>query len=175
MFRLRALFSSQASLLKEPISVSETKPTIAVTMPSTVPVGLTPKPSVTDITLAVGLNVDVFAVIGVVGSAGLYGSTTPELGVFASVGGGWWTNVGVGAGPVIELIFGTPSDLSGVSWGIGCDVRFMTGAIGGLLLFSPPPFRFLGIAVSLAVGPTAIPAFDVTVQVTNTFTKPLLK
>jgi hypothetical protein len=51
----------------------------------------------------------------------------------------------------------------------------MAGSIGALLLFSPPPFRFLGIAVSLAVGPSAIPAFDVTVQVSNTFTKPVLK
>jgi hypothetical protein len=170
-----SIFSPQAGLLNEPIGVSETKPTISVTMPSTVPVGLTPKSSVTDITLAVGLSVSAFAVIGVTGSAGLYGSTTPELGVFASVGGGWWTNVGAGVGPVVTLIFGTPSDLSGVSWGIGCDAKFMAGSIGGLLLFSPPPFRFLGIAVSLSVGPSAIPAFDVTVQVSNTFTKPLLK
>src|SRR5262249_31333088 len=105
------LFNPQLGVLNEPTDVSDNRPSISVTMPSTVPVGMTPKSSVTDITLAVGLNVSAFAVIGVTGSAGLYGSTTPELGVFASVGGGWWTNVGAGAGPVITLIFGTPSDL----------------------------------------------------------------
>lgn len=170
-----SLFVAQTGVLREPIAVSESRPSISVTMPSRVPVGMTPKASVTDITLAVGLGVAAFAVIGVTGSAGLYGSTTPELGVFASIGGGWWTNVGAGLGPVVTLIFGTPADLGGVSWGIGCDAKFMAGSIGGLLLFSPPPFRFLGIAVSLSVGPSAIPAFDVTVQVSNTFTKPLLK
>jgi hypothetical protein len=169
------LFNPQANLLNEPIGVSVAKPTLSIILPSTVPVGLASKPGVTDVTLAVGLGVSAFAVIGVTGSAGLYGSTTPELGVFASVGGGWWTNVGAAVGPVVTLIFGTPSDLSGVSWGVGCDAKFMVGSIGGLLLFSPPPFRFLGIAVSLSVGPSAIPAFDVTVQVSNTFTKPLLK
>jgi hypothetical protein len=113
--------------------------------------------------------------LGVTGQVGLYGSNTPELGVFASLGGGWWTNVGVGIGPAITLIFGPPADLGGVSWGIGCDATFMAGSISGLLLFTPPPFRLLGISVGLSVGPTAIPAFDVTVQVSNTWTKPLLK
>jgi hypothetical protein len=170
------VLTAQANLLKEPISVSETKPTISVLMPSKMMVGLAKKLPSFDLTLAVGLGVDAFAVVGVTGSAGLYGSTTPELGVFASAGLGWWSNVSVSVGPVITLIFGPPSDLAGVSWGVGCDVKFMvTGSIGGLLLFAMSPFRFLGIAVQLAAGVTAIPAFDITIQVSDTWTKPILK
>ncbi len=169
------LFSNSVKLLNEPIGVSDTKPSLSITMPSKVPVGLAAKPLVSDVTLAVGMSASAFAVLGVTGSFGLYGSSTPELGLFSSIGGGWWTNVGVSVGPQITLIFGPPSDLAGVSWGIGCDCKFMAGSIGGLLLFSPPPFKFLGISVSLSVGPSAIPAFDVTMQVSATNILPIAK
>jgi len=112
---------------------------------------------VRDITLAVGGAAQAVAVMGVTVAGGLYGSTTPELGLFGSVGGGWWTNLAASAGVMVAVILGPPSDFAGVSWGIGCDVGFMTGSIGGLLLFSAagPPFRFLGVEVSLMAGPTA--------------------
>ena len=168
-----ARFDPRIGLYQEPVKMAERPPLATVLMPQTVPVGMVPgRPSV--FTLAIGLNAELFAVLGPVAQAGLYGSNKPELGVFLSLGGGWWTNMGAGIGPTLTLIFGPPSDLSGVALGIGCDVRFMTGSIGGLLLFSLPPIRFLGFAIGLAVGPTAIPAFDVTIQVTNTFTRPLL-
>jgi hypothetical protein len=171
---LAAELDPGTGFVREPIKIATHAPAITVLPPSKVPIGMAARGK-TDFTLATGLNVDAFAVIGPVLQAGIYGSTTPELGVFLSVGGGWWTNVGVAIGPVITAIFGPPSDLAGVAFGIGCDVRFMVGSIGGLILFSAPPFRFLGFAIGLAVGPTAIPSFDVTVQVTNTFTRPLLK
>jgi hypothetical protein len=167
--------SSNMGYLREPINVCEKPPSITVMLPKIGPVGMTPRPTVTQITLAVGVAGSAFAAIGATGQVGLYGSNSPELGVFASLGGGWWSNVGAGIGPAITLIFGPPADLGGVSIGIGCDVGFMAGSVSGLLLFSPPPFKFLGISVGLSVGPTAIPAFDVTVQVSNTWTKPLLK
>ena len=163
-----------AGYLKEPFTIAAHPPAMTILPPTTIPVGSTPSSS-SDFTLGCGLNLDLFAVIGPVIQGGIYGSTTPELGVFLSLGGGWWTNVGVGIGPVLTFIFGPPSDLKDVAFGIGCDARFMVGSIGGLILFSPPPFRFLGFAVGLAIGPTAIPAFDVTVQVTDTITRPLLK
>jgi hypothetical protein len=173
------MLDSKVGLLLEPVKVSESKPKMTVTFPKTIPVGLTgtagSPPSTFDLTLAVGVSASAFAVLGATGAAGIYGATTPELGVFASVGAGWWTNVGAAVGPSLTFIFGGPSDLAGVSWGIGCDARFMTGSVGGLLLFTPPPFRFLGFSVGLSVGPSAIPAFDVTLQVSNTWTKPLLK
>ncbi|MEO6603436.1 MAG: hypothetical protein ABIQ16_26370 [Polyangiaceae bacterium] len=176
---LAVKFQPDLGFLREPFNVVTSPPSVTVLRPATVPMGLSGAISTSstssNITLATGLNIDAFAVIGPVLQGGIYGSTTPELGVFGSVGGGWWTNVGVGIGPVITLIFGPPSDLEGVAFGIGCDARFMVGSLGGLLLFSPPPFRFLGIAVGLAVGPTAIPGFDVTVQVTKTFIRPLLR
>jgi hypothetical protein len=171
---IAADINAQAGYLKEPFKIAQHPPSTTIFPPTTVPVGLTAS-SGSAFTLGCGLNVDVFAVVGAVLQGGIYGSTTPELGVFLSVGGGWWTNVGVGVGPVITFIFGPPSDLAGVAFGIGCDVGFMAGSVGGLILFSPPPFRFLGFAVGVAFGPTSIPAFDVTVQVTDTFTRPLLK
>ena len=142
--------------------------------PNNVPVGLTPSSS-GKFTMAVGLQGAAFAVIGATASAGVYGSTSPELGVFFSLGGGWWTNVGLSAGISLTFIFGPPADLNGVSWGIGCDSRWWVGSVGGLLLFSPPPFRFLGFSVGLSAGPSMIPAFDVTVQVSNTFVTPILQ
>jgi len=171
---LAAGMQPHLGFLKEPIRVAAHPPSTTIILPTSVPVGLTAASS-RALTLATGINLDTFAVIGPILQGGIYGSTTPELGLFGSFGAGWWTNVGIGIGPVITVIFGPPSDLAGVAFGIGCDARFMAGSIGGLLLFTPPPFRFLGFAVGLAVGPTAIPTFDVTVQVTNTVTKPLLR
>jgi hypothetical protein len=157
----------------EPFRVAERRPRVDVIPPASLPepgrvrrvVTMSP---VRDVTLAVGGTIQAMAVVGVTAAAGIYGSTTSEVGLFGSVGGGWWTNVGAGAGIVVTVILGPPSDFAGVSWGVGCDARFMAGSIGGLLLFSPPPFRFLGVSVSLTVGPSAIPAFDVTVQVSTT-------
>ncbi len=106
---LATKFQPDVGFLREPFTVSQIRPSINVLRPATVPVGLTTVSTGSDITLATGLNVDVFAVIGPVLQGGIYGSTTPELGVFGSVGGGWWTNVGIGIGPVITLIFGPPA------------------------------------------------------------------
>ena len=167
-------FDPQFGMLEEPIGVSESPPPITVLPPAKVPVGMTSGPS-KDLTMAAGIQASALAVVGVTAQGGIYGCTNKELGVYFSVGGGWWTNIGANAGPVVTIIFGPPKDMTGVALGIGADVKFMAGAIGGLLLFSPPPIRFLGFAVSLAVGPSAIPAFDVTIQVSNTWTKPILK
>jgi hypothetical protein len=167
-------FNPQLGLLEEPISVAEKPPSLVVIPPAKVPVGMAGSGAKV-ITLGVGLQVSAMAVVGVSAQGGIYGATTHELGAYFSIGGGWWTNIGANVGPVITFIFGPPSDMAGVAIGIGADVKFMAGAIGGLLLFSMPPIRFLGFAISLAVGPSAIPAFDVTIQVNNTWTKPILK
>lgn len=167
-------FDPQFGLLEEPVNLSEKPPSITVLSPSKVPVGMSPASS-KNLTMAAGLQASAQAVVGITAQGGIYGCTNKELGVYFSAGGGWWTNIGANIGPVITFIFGPPKDMAGVAIGIGADVKFMAGAIGGLLLLSLPPVRFLGFAVSLAVGPSAIPAFDVTIQVNNTWTKPILK
>jgi hypothetical protein len=74
---------------------------------------------------------------------------------------------------VYTFIFGPPSDFAGVSWGVGCDIGVGIVGVGAMLLFTLPPIRCLGYAVSLSVGPTSLP-FDVTVQMGITSTKPVL-
>jgi hypothetical protein len=172
------VFNPSLGCLLEPIKVSENRPaTILITPPTTVPIGLSgtmPPAAPHDLTLSIGWSGSVFMGLGSTIQGGLYGSTFPEFGLFASVAGGFWTNIGVSTGPVATLIFGPPSDFAGAAWGIGIDAKFLTGAIGGLLLFSDPPFRFLGLSISLSAGPSAIPGFDFTVQYGGTMTKPLL-
>jgi hypothetical protein len=175
---LKVAPGSTAGMMREAISIDDSPPPLSITPPTKVLVGsasTSPGTTPSAFTMGVGVEVSAFAVVGVTGGAGIYGSTTPELGLYATGGGGWWTNVGYSGGVTLTFILGAPADFAGVSWGIGADVRFMAGSFGGMLLFSPPPFRFLGIAVSLAAGPSAIPALDVTIQVSDTVTKPILK
>jgi hypothetical protein len=173
------MLDSSNGCFLEPIKVREKPPSVSILLPTTVPVGMVGATAATGygdpITLAVGASSSVFAIGGFTSEFGVYGSNSPELGLFASVGAGWWTNVGFGVGPAVTLIFGPPAAFAGVAFGIGCDTRFFIGSIGGQLLFSAPPFKFLGITVGFTIGPSLIPAFDVTVQVSNTRLKPLLR
>ena len=174
-----ALLNPSNGCLLEPIKVREKPPTVSVSLPTTVPVGMFGATAATGyggpITVAIGVAGAAFASVGFTTQFGIYGSNSPEVGLFASVGGGWWSNSGFGVGPALTLIFGPPAAFAGVAFGIGCDIGLFAGAINGLLLFSPPPFKFLGLSVGFSVGPSLIPAFDVTVQVSNTRTKPLLR
>ncbi len=174
-----AMLNSSNGCFLEPIKVREKPPSVSILLPTTVPVGMFDATAATSygepITLAVGASSSAFAIVGVTSQIGIYGSNSPELGLFGSVGGGWWSNIGFGVGPALTLIFGPPATFAGVSFGIGCDTRFFMGSIGGQLLFSAPPFKFLGISVGFSIGPSVIPAFDVTIQVSNTRTMPLLR
>jgi hypothetical protein len=158
-----------APIIQQVIDVAEDRPTLVVEKPSAVPVNNR------EFTIAVGINPEIFAIVGVTGTVGIYASTTGEVGLFSSLGGGDWVfNFGLSVGGVVTEIFGPPSDLAGVSVGMGCDVQFGLG-IGGLALFSGTrPSRFLGISVSIALGPSAIP-FDFTFQATDTRILPVLR
>jgi hypothetical protein len=166
------VFKSSAGVLQEPILISDKRPSIEILLPQTIQVGMAGgMPG--DITLGIGVGVTLMAVIGLSNSFGLYGSTTPELGLFDSIGAGIWSNIGASGGATLTFIFGPPSDFAGISFGIGCDVG--AGLIGGnaMLLFSPPPIKFLGFTAGIALGPS-LASLDVTVQASETLTKPLL-
>ena len=168
-------FSPQLGLLSELIKISERPPTLMITCPH-MPIGITPSPGpITRATFGLGLEHSIFAFIGGSVQAGFYASISPcELGVFTSLGLGLWSNVGVGLGPTFTVVFGPPSMFVGISWGIGADVGGSGIVSGnGMLLFSAPPFRFLGFAFGLAVGASWLPG-DVTVQVNYTMAKPIL-
>lgn len=165
-----------APLIKQVIEVSESRPTIVVKKPNTV--------QVNDgaFTLALGFNPEAFVVGGVTGTVGIYGSTTGELGVFGSIGPGFWfPNVGASTALTLTGIFGPPSDLSGLAWGLGCDV-VLGPTWGGLLLFGPtggpwrpssPIGRFLGVTVSVSTPGAS--RFDLTYQLTYTATRPIVR
>lgn len=175
--QLSGNFDSRLKAFLEPISVAEHAPSISVRPPAVTPVGAVRRHRF-DITMAVAAEGNAFLVIGVTGQAGVYGSTTPEVGVFASAGGGWWSNIGASIGPTVTFIFGPPSDMDGVSVGIGCDVSATPGvgwSVSGMLLYGTtgPPFPFLGFSVGAAFGVAPI-RIDVTLQVTVTAHKPLL-
>jgi hypothetical protein len=163
----------EVGVFLEPINVADKPPAVTIKAPTTVPVGRTPG-SATHLTLGIGIGLAAFAVLGITAGGGLYGSSTGEVGVYTTAGGGWWTNMGWSGGGVMTVISGPPADFKGVSIGVGADVRYYAGSFGGLLLFSPPPIRYLGFAVSFSIGPTAIPVLDFTVQVSHTWAKPLL-
>jgi hypothetical protein len=161
------------------LQISDKAPTVTILPPSTVPVGTSGTPgsgTVAAVTFAWGIQGSAFAVIGPTVEGGIYGSTTGEWGFYGSVGGGWWTNVGANVGPVFTVIFGPPADMAGVAFGIGADVTVGPPvlAVGGLLLFSPSPFKCIGFAVFLSIGPSVIPV-DVTVQVSVTALHPTVK
>ncbi len=128
-------------------------------------------------TIGLGGSTSAFAVIGVTAGAGLYGSTTPELGWYTSGGAGFWTNAGVSSGLALTYVFGPPSAFSGLSIGVGVDADLpgLGVGIGILLLFgaSGPPFQFLGYSFGVSAGLSALP-IDFTIQASDTYTRKIL-
>lgn len=170
---------SSLALIDELIQATRKPPALTITPPAppirpgTPTIGLTPT-SARTLTMAVGAETNLVYVVGFTGQFGVYGCIRPgELGVYSSIGGGLWTNVGVSVGPTITFIFGPPSDFAGVSLGIGADGGPGVLSVGAMLLFSLPPTRFLGFSISLAVGESVWPA-AITVQVGATRKKPYL-
>jgi hypothetical protein len=176
---LGKLVNSPLGLPLEILEISDKAPTVTIKPPSKVPMGMSGTPgagTVSALTIAVGIQGSAYAVNGISLEGGLYASTTGEWGFYGSAGGGLWTNVGACAGPVFTVIFGPPSDLAGVAYGIGADLTVFPPLVGvsGLLIFSPPPFKFLGFAAGWSVGPSLAPC-DVNVQISGTGLAPMRK
>ena len=163
-----------------PICISP--PSVGLLRPSKMPVHFELSKS-SQLTVAGALTVSAFAAVGVVGSGGVYGSTTREVGVFLSGGGGIFTNYGVSGGAEYTFIFGTPADFSGPYFGVGVSVSGPPPiGVGGTLLFSPsmPPtlpitLTLMGFSVAVTVGtPSPIPV-TVSAVVTDTKIWPVLR
>jgi hypothetical protein len=174
--------SPSLGCLLEIVRVGISPPTVGLLRPSKMPVHFELSKS-SQLTVAGALTVSAFAAVGVVGSGGVYGSTTREVGVFLSGGGGIFTNYGVSGGAEYTFIFGTPADFSGPYFGVGVSVSGPPpiGA-GGTLLFSPsmPPtfpitLTLMGFSVAVTAGtPSPIPV-TVSAVVTDTKIWPLLR
>jgi hypothetical protein len=127
--------------------------------------------SVSVITIGVGATASAFMVIGVTYGAGLYGSNSPELGVYTSPGAGIWTNAGVSGGFQLTYVFGPPSSFGGLSWGVAVSADMPGVGVGlsamVILSASGPPYQLLGWSVGVGGGVSVLPV-DISFQVSNT-------
>jgi hypothetical protein len=123
--------------------------------------------------VTVGLGFDVTCAAGVTISAGggLYFSTLPEAGVYASVGGGVTTNASFFFGGAVTVVFGPPSTFSGDALAVGVDFSLPPPSLlggGGALLFAlSSPYNLIGFVLQFGLSPSVIPV-DITVQVSRT-------
>jgi hypothetical protein len=194
--KLAGFVDSRLAVFREVLAAADNRPPGATVVPTTrypiarLPFPLPPSPGTlfsSPLTLALGASAQAYVFIGPAGEIGVYGSGTGELGWFTEIGGGFWTQIGFSAGPVVTVILGGPSDLAGVSFAVGVDVgagpKWLSTS--GLLLFSDPfdpsvpvPLRiprFLGLAYGISFGLGLFPLpMDITVQYATTDVHPLL-
>jgi hypothetical protein len=166
---------TRCKLLSEIIRIAETPPGMALLLPATIPLVAAGSQA---LTVSIGLDIEIFVgMLGGIAQGGVYGSSTPEVGVFKSLGVGLFLlNAGVSVGPAVSFIFGPPSVLAGNMIGVQASVSFpgTKFGVGGALLFQPSPIRFAGFAISASAGASVLPV-TVSLQITDTTLKPLLK
>lgn len=167
--------------LPEIVNIGVSPPAVTVLGPAAMPVGFALSKS-RDLTVAGALAVSAFAGGGIVGSGGVYGSTTKEIGLFLTGGVGIFSNIGLSAGGEYTFILGTPLDFSGPYFSAGVSVSGPPPlGVGGMLLFAPSmpltiplTLTLMGFSVSITAStPSPIPV-TVTLQVTDTKIWPAL-
>lgn len=165
----------------ETLQISAAPPTVRVVPSPTVSMAS----SSHDLTVDFGLSGTAAMVAGMNLSGGVYGSTTPELGIFGTAGFVVGIISGASGGVELTIVFGTPRDFSGtfISFQASVGIKVPAGAsVGASLLFSPGlPGRgglvsltFMGFALNLTGGVSALPA-SVAVEWSNTAVLPLLR
>jgi hypothetical protein len=163
--------SNSAMLLKEVADIANAARRIPVSLIGGTGPMFGPPPSTSLFTIGAGCTASIFSVVGVTAGAGIYGSNLPELGLYHSMGAGYWTNVGVSSGIQLTYVFGGPADFGGMSWAVGvdCDVPGVGIGISAAVIFgaSGPPYPFLGWSVGVGAGVSVLPV-DFTFQVSNT-------
>lgn len=168
--------SSTAALMKEATELAEAARRIPISFFGGRGPMFGPPPSSSVITVGVGTSIAAFEIVGVTAGAGIYGSNSPEIGLYTSMGGGYWTNVGVSGGVQLTYVLGPPSAFGGMSWAVGvdCDVPGVGIGISAAVIFaaSGPPYQFLGWSVGVGAGVSVLPV-DFTFQVSNTKLIPL--
>jgi hypothetical protein len=165
------------SLMADTVAVGEKPPAVSILPPTKPPTGLTVSKS-TDLTVALGVGGAAFALFGSVASAGVYGSTTREIGVYLTFGIGLFLPaVGVSGGAEMTFIFGTPADFKGPYLSAGISVSAgPVAAIGGALLFSPgPPPVLMGYSITFTANTPSVLPVTIALEVTDTKTKPVLR
>lgn len=174
--RAAANVSNTAKLLKEVMELADAARRIPVSFIGGSARMFRMPTSLSTITVGAGGSTSAFAVVGVTMGAGIYGSNTPELGLYDNAGGGIWTNAGVSSGLVLTYVFGPPASFGGMSWSVSvsADMPGVGFGVNASLLFgaSGPPYDFLGYAVGVAAGVSLLPA-DISFQVSNTRLLPL--
>lgn len=168
---------SRLSLMADVVGVGQNPPNLSVLRPAAKPTGFALSKS-SHLTVAVGIGGAGFALFGSLASAGVYGSTTREVGAYLTLGFGLFLpGVGLSGGLELAFVFGTPTDFSGpyLSAGIGVAAGPIAG-IGGNLLFSPgPPLTLMGYSLNFTANtPSEIPVMII-LEATDTKIKPLLR
>ncbi len=164
----------------EVLQISEKPPAVTVVPSPTVPMMSKSR----NLTVGFGPTGTATFVAGFNISGGVYGSTTPEFGVFGTAGFVIGITSGLSGGVELTFIFGTPVDFSGpfISFQASVGPKLFLGAsVGGSLLFSPGPpvggvvpLTFMGFAVNVTGGVGGLP-FSVSVEWSITAIKPLIK
>lgn len=164
------------------LGISETPPAVSVIPSPVVPMA---SRHTFDLTCAVGQTGTAGWVLGANASGGIYASTTPEFGVFGSLGVVFGFFAGAGAGVEWTMIFGTPRDFAGpfICYQASVGPKIFGGcAIGGSLLFSVvapaagkgSTLAFMGFTVNVTCGWSAFPV-SVSIEYSNTWIHPLIK
>ncbi|HEX6807436.1 MAG TPA: hypothetical protein VF118_05580 [Gemmatimonadaceae bacterium] len=137
-----------------------------------------------DLTVAFGPTGTAGWIAGFNASGGVYGSTTPEFGIFGSAGVVLGLFGGISGGGEWTFIFGTPSDFAGpfLCFQASVGPKIFGGmSIGGSLLFSikssywgPTALTFMGFTANVTWGWSPLPG-SITVEWSNTWVHPLIK
>lgn len=147
----------------------------------------TPSP---DITVAYGLTAGAAAGLAIGAGAGLYlWAKFPgaEIGLYNSISGGYATNIGVGAGGNLCVLFGpAPAVLAGDCITLSVDIGIDVITVSGQLILNAPPVSLgmppritgawhpevIGIGMALTAGISVLPA-NISVMPGRTWTRPL--
>ena len=125
------------------------------------------------VTGAFGMSASAAVGVGVLAGAGVYASSSREIGV---VGGGIFLSPGASSGGERTVVYGTPADFSGLYFGLSVGGGLGVMSVGGTLLFSPSmplgvPMVLTLMGYSLGVSASTPGGLPVNVSVTVTDTK----
>jgi hypothetical protein len=121
-------------------------------------------------TVAVGLESDLAAVIGVTDGAGFYAGPDGDIGVYATLGADIGADIGASIGAAFAVIKGPPEAFAGPF----LQVTFGAGAVPAVSvtgLFGLPSGKYLGVAGTVGVS-AGIP-FSAYVSLTDTWIDPI--
>lgn len=173
---LGKILDPKLALMADVVSLGTGSPSVSTLRPATPPPSFAISSSRNQ-TMAVGFAGAGFALFGSVASAGVYASTTREIGGYLTFGIGLFLpGVGASIGGEFTVIAGTPGDLSGPYLSAGVSVAPAVLGVGAALLFSPgPPLTLMGLTISLSANtPSEVP-LTIVLEATNTKIKPFVR